>query len=202
MSYPIAPYPAMRDPNIQIAVRALRPEHVQAIRALGDEYLAKWGHPGKVGFHETKREDSSKRVVTAVWLSWPKEDPRTEPIYNSVGHICQEANAHFWQYDLWGFQDNLHYTHYDVGGHFAWHQDRGDDWRRMQRKLSVTVLLSEPDEYEGGEFETFDGQPRPVMERSAGSVFIFPSFVQHRVKPVTKGNRRVLIGWLGGPRFR
>ena len=75
------------------------------------------------------------------------------------------------------------------------------------RKLSMTVSLTNPDEYEGGDLE-FDfrnqdeaSQPRICEEiRPKGSVIVFPSFVWHRVKPVTKGIRHSLVCWnLGYP---
>ena len=140
-----------------------------------------------------------------MWLPWPHEDPAVKPLYDMIGDIAQEANAHFWQYDVWGFQDNLHYVRYsaDEAGHFAWHQDRGDNWRRLQRKLAVILQLSKPnEEYEGGEFEIFDAEPNRILARDQGTAYVFPSFIQHRALPVTKGERRILIGWLGGPKFR
>jgi PKHD-type hydroxylase len=207
MSYPIAPYPAMKDPNIAIARGVLKPGGIEVVRALGDEYLAKHGKPGEVGFHEGMRVHEATRACNSVWLPWPHEDPRVKTLYDGLGHIAQEANAWNWQFDIWGYQDNLHYVHYSAehgpdGGKFNWHQDRGDDWRRMQRKLAVIVLLSDPADYEGGEFQIFDGREITVAPREQGTAYVLPSFTQHRVLPVTKGERRVLIGWLGGPRLR
>ncbi len=69
------------------------------------------------------------------------------------------------------------------------------------RKLSSTLLLNDPSEFEGGDLELFQGGsmngPFPKAERRAGCVFIFPSFMMHRVAPVTKGVRKSLIVWYG-----
>ena len=82
----------------------------------------------------------------------------------------------------------------------------------MLRKLSVSVQLSEPDSYEGGEFEqmyisqTTDGIIEKKVDTltevsSRGSILVFPGFVWHRVLPVTKGTRRSLVGWVVGEPF-
>ena len=48
----------------------------------------------------------------------------------------------------------------------------------------------------------FDGEPITIKENRPGSFIVFPSFIQHRVLPVTKGTRRSLVGWASGPKFR
>ena len=71
------------------------------------------------------------------------------------------------------------------------------------RKLSITVQLSDPTEYEGGDFYFAAGE-NPDMEamRKKGSVMVFPSYMVHAVKPVTKGVRRSLVCWFEGDRWR
>ena len=60
----------------------------------------------------------------------------------------------------------------------------------------------DPSEYEGGDFELDRQYPQPEGFRTKGSVFLFPSFLPHRVTPVTKGVRRSLVSWIEGPKFR
>jgi PKHD-type hydroxylase len=159
--------------------------------------------PAQIGYHVYRRVVESKRKATTQWLPHYADDPAVQWMYETLGYLIQEANAHTWHFDMWGFYDQLHYVRYDAGGdHFDWHQDRGNDWRRPQRKLAVSVLLSDPDEYDGGEFQIFDGQEQTVKIRSIGTAYVFPSFVQHRVLPVTRGARRSLLGWACGERFR
>ena len=203
--YAVHPCPVYTDPNIKVAEGAF--PRADLARAYGDDYLNKHGFPGQVGFHEGRRADTNIRACTSVWLPWPHEDGQTRWLYDALGDIAQQANAHFWQYDIWGFQDNLHYVRYAAsdgpdGGKFNWHQVRGDDWRRAQRKLACVVMLSDPSEYEGGDVQIFDGREQTLARLAKGSAYVMPSFVQHRVCPVTSGERRVLIGWLCGPRFR
>ena len=75
----------------------------------------------------------------------------------------------------------------------------------FDRKLSVVVQLSEPEDYEGGVFEIDDVvRPYPLntsLFQPRGSILIFPSYIKHRVLPVTKGVRRSLVTWYNGPKF-
>jgi PKHD-type hydroxylase len=103
-------------------------------------------------------------------------------------------------------------------GHFDWHKDfYWDDVHRQtelyHRKLSVSIQLSDSDDYEGGDLEIDGGGPKrenhvarhPGMReqlRQKGTIIIFPSFIRHRVTPVTKGVRKSLVVWVDGPKFR
>jgi PKHD-type hydroxylase len=75
-----------------------------------------------------------------------------------------------------------------------------------KRRISITVQLSDPEEYEGGTLQMFRGGniegPYIEAEKNAGCVFIFPSYMMHRVTPVTKGTRKSFVLWLGGGHYR
>ena len=72
-----------------------------------------------------------------------------------------------------------------------------------KRKVSITVQLSEPDEYEGGDLEMWQGGSSVcTAARGAGVVFIFPSYMMHRVTKVTKGTRRSFVLWVGGQHYK
>jgi PKHD-type hydroxylase len=89
---------------------------------------------------------------------------------------------------------------YDVGSHFAtWHSDAGLD-AHDQRRISMSVELSERTDYAGGELEVVPdlvGRPRTLPR---GSAQIFPSRALHRVTPVTYGTRRAVVAWTGAPK--
>lgn len=100
----------------------------------------------------------------------------------------------------------LQFTEYHgvTNGKYDWHHDVFfDSPAPYQRKLSVVVQLSEPTDYEGGEFEFFN-IPTPTAEqfKPRGSVLVFPSFFYHRVLPVTSGERISLVSWIDGPAWR
>lgn len=94
--------------------------------------------------------------------------------------------------------------HGDEGGKYDWHHDI--DWNRddgWDRKISITVQLSSPDEYEGGDFVMGDGQEQlPDWYKDKGTVLAFPSYIAHRVLPVTHGVRKSLVAWFEGPTWR
>jgi PKHD-type hydroxylase len=74
-----------------------------------------------------------------------------------------------------------------------------------RRKLSLTVQLSDPSEYEGGDFHIWYGGDEGqfiTMPKEKGTVLIFPSFLMHRVTPVTKGTRKALVFWTGGEPYK
>ena len=83
------------------------------------------------------------------------------------------------------------------------------DWDKKLRKLSITVNLTNPGEYSGGEFE-IDRGPHFGNERyytvteirPRGSIIVFPAFVYHQVTPITWGERKSLVMWTMGPKWR
>ena len=68
------------------------------------------------------------------------------------------------------------------------------------RKLSMTLLLNNPSEFEGGELQIAGTNNTKLMKQ--GHATIFASFLQHQVTPVTKGVRRSLVMWFGGEPFK
>ena len=98
----------------------------------------------------------------------------------------------------------IQYTEYHATnrGKYDWHHDV--DWNSTapyDRKISVTVQLSDPSEYEGGRFEFMETEQPQEEARVKGTVLMFPSYLQHRVTPVTEGVRKSLVAWFSGPRW-
>ena len=162
-----------------------------------------------------------KRKSDIVWMNdtW---------IYKEIHPYIHEANEKAgWNFD-WDWSESCQFTKYGVGQYYGWHCDSWDkpysrpplaDGTRPKdhgkiRKLSVTISLSHPDEYEGGNLE-FDFRNQVDWDRNKkaaihscdgirprGSIIVFPSFVWHRVAPVTKGTRYSLVIWNLGYPFR
>lgn len=123
--------------------------------------------------------------------------------HSAIGCILQthlmNVNAFQWNYDIRSVQD-IQIGHYAEGGHYDWHSDTTDpDENNIQRKLSAVLMLSNENDYEGGKLE-FKNQEIPLLTQ--GSIIVFPSFFQHRVTKVTKGNRYTAVAWAVGPSFR
>lgn len=90
---------------------------------------------------------------------------------------------------------------YATGDHYTWHSDLGGG-DASDRKLSVTVQLSKPDSYRGGELELLAGPSPTVTPKTLGATVIFPSYTVHRVAPITHGTRLALVTWVQGEPFR
>lgn len=124
---------------------------------------------------------------------------------NILWSYINEANRQSFGFDV-SYLSNIQYTIYEPpGDHYDWHIDTFIDTpNAFQRKLSMTVQLSDGSEYEGGDFELRDGTANPLNQtelKQKGTVLIFPSFLSHRVKPVTKGVRKTLVAWFEGKAF-
>ena len=125
-------------------------------------------------------------------------------VLDELYHFVFTANSHAFHTNIYKKAD-VQFTEYlaTEGGHYAWHHDI--DWNRcdgMDRKLSVTVQLSSPDEYEGGDFSFSEVESPDERSREKGTVLIFPSYLQHAVSPVTRGTRRSLVAWFEGPQWQ
>lgn len=128
-----------------------------------------------------------------------------------VSHFAHQANF-LWRYDITGL-GTLSIIRYGEGGQFTWHVDvlaydqveYPELGAGLERKLSVSVNLSDPEEYDGGELQFLNGTGQLFVQqemRNRGSVAVFPSTVGHRVTPVTRGVRYALVGWMVGPPLR
>jgi len=128
--------------------------------------------------------------------------------YNFCRHWVDIINDDNFKFDLYPFfeKESIQYSHYDVGDHYSWHTDIVGS--SPPRKLSFSLMLN--DDYEGGEFEIGryscgDYELKTVTvaaENKTGTLIVFPSALPHRVKPVTKGIRKSLVGWIPGPPLR
>ena len=207
---------------------ALTPRMCDDIVAYGKQHQAEMAVTGGVskkvetGDKLTKKEIKNiqkKRDSDIVWMNdkW---------IYDAVHPYIHEANKLAgWNFE-WDWSESCQFTKYGVGQYYGWHCDSWEEpYQRKQnedgtypidhgkiRKLSVTISLTEPDEYVGGNLE-FDFRNQIDWERDKkskikecteirprGSIIVFPSFVWHRVAPVTKGVRNSLVVWnLGYP---
>lgn len=135
-------------------------------------------------------------------VSWIMFDEENRWIFDRLGEMVVTANSEMWNFDLVAFGDNIQYTKYEgsVGGHYNWHSDIGESV--SHRKLSLIVQLSDEEEYDGGLVQFNIGHKILDLPKTKGSVFIFPSFLLHRVNPIVDGTRRSLVSWITGPNLR
>jgi len=150
---------------------------------------------GMVNAHAAsdKPKGSEYRSSKHIWL---ERDEKNLWCFDKMLAVAMAANKLF-EFDI-DFFEALQLTRYDEGDHYNWHFDLGPG-KMGNRKMSITVQLSSPDDYEGGDLEIqlIDAQDFSAP-REIGSVSVFPSFMKHRVTPVTKGTRYSLVVWASG----
>ena len=119
-------------------------------------------------------------------------------------HYIGIANKQQWEYDL-NTLLGIQVSKYEApDGHYRWHSDYGTSQNsEFTRKLSASLLLTDPSEYEGGDLEFIDYHGNNVFApKTKGSIIVFDSRVPHRVTPVTKGLRYSLVTWMYGPKLK
>lgn len=181
----------------EIRTAALSPAECDDIVAKAATYPAK---EATVGVDRPNRVEQSLRESTIRWIP-PAGEPRL--VQRIMGFVTAVNRMNF-GFDIAGLFD-IQFTEYHGSRQdkYDWHHDvRLKGPMPYDRKLSVVIQLSDPASYEGGAFEFSTVEHPGAAFEPRGSVLIFPSFLQHRVRPVTAGVRRSLVTWVEGPRWR
>ncbi|MDB5805052.1 MAG: putative 2OG-Fe(II) oxygenase [Betaproteobacteria bacterium] len=145
------------------------------------------------------RSDLQSRDYRVGNISWIEPAEDSYWLYHRLGMLFSYLNEAY-SFELVGLGESLQYTSYGPGQFFNWHIDNGAGGASL-RKLSMTIQLSEPAGYTGGELE-FHGVSEMPGARGQGSAICFPSFLAHRVSPMQHGLRRSLVAWAYGPAYR
>ena len=179
------------------------------------ETMARTGNYGNKELTKDQvRDMKRKRNSDLVWLNdtW---------IYKELHPYIHEANKNAgWNFE-WDRSESCQFTKYKPGQYYDWHCDSWEKAYKEKgptkgkiRKLSVTCQLTDGSEYTGGElefdFRNYDPHMREEIKHlkqakeilPKGSIIVFPSFLWHRVKPVTKGTRYSLVLWNIGHPFK
>lgn len=121
-------------------------------------------------------------------------------IFKRLHELAQQCNSQAYRFNISGFYEPLQLAQYEKSDFFDWHLDFGVG-EASTRKLSITVQLSEPDSYEGGQLQFKVNNQVIDAPNQVGTAIIFPSFITHRVSTITSGKRRSLVGWVSGNHF-
>lgn len=143
-----------------------------------------------------------KRRITDI--SWLERNAETQWLFTRLEQIVQQVNSQYYKYEIYrDLRERLQYTVYESsrGGHYNWHVDHGA-LAPHPRKLSISVQLSEPSDYQGCDLELNFGDDIVPAPRARGTVVTFSSYVLHRVTPITAGVRKSLVAWVSGPEFK
>jgi PKHD-type hydroxylase len=142
------------------------------------------------------RDDTRKRSAWSTTISLNRE---TRWIFHRLKLVFAAANLEY-QFETTSVAPELLFARYEAGDHFDWHIDLGEE-AIADRKLSMAVLLNDPADFQGGNWQfAFDDETD--APKAAGAAVVFPSYLPHRVTPVTSGSRYSLVGWMCGPTFK
>jgi PKHD-type hydroxylase len=161
-------------------------------------------HTAEVGIAKDEVATINDTVNTDIRnskITWLHPTKEFSWVYDRLTAVVIKLNQDNYMFDLFGFQEGLQFTEYTApSGHYGKHVDI--IFGGPVRKLSLTLQLTDPNEYEGGDLEMHLGSKPAIMEKKQGSIIVFPSGVLHEVTPVTKGTRHSLVGWITGKPFK
>ena len=143
--------------------------------------------------------DTNKRVTTISWIPF-KAMP---DMYKIIDRTMKQVNGNHFGYEGMQITEPAQFTEYPKGGFYDWHMDAemNCQYEPPVRKISMTILLSPSNEFEGGDLE-FMAQGNKPPQLMQGQAIFFCSMIRHRVNKVKKGVRRSLVMWFGGPPFK
>jgi len=142
--------------------------------------------------------DTKKRTTTISWIPFKE----MQPMYDQINEFIQKANRNHFGFGDIQITEQAQFTEYPEGGFYDWHMDTDVNMKHEPpvRKISMTLLLSPENQFEGGDLELM--APGKRVKLKQGHAIIFASFLNHRVAPVTKGVRQSLVMWFGGEPFK
>ena len=142
--------------------------------------------------------DTNKRTTTISWLPFDE----MKEMYNDINNFIQKANLNHFGFGDVQITEQAQFTEYPEGGFYDWHMDCDVAMTHEPpvRKISMTLLLSPENQFEGGDLELMAPGKRAKLKQ--GHAIIFASFLNHRVAPVTRGVRQSLVMWFGGKPFK
>jgi len=136
-------------------------------------------------------------------IAWLYSSDNMEWAFQRLFHIINSLNTNFFRFDLFGMIEGLQFTKYQSpDGVYVKHMDKFSNSMGVVRKLSITIQLSNPLDYEGGELDLHLDSIPTTMKKDQGRLVMFPSYILHEVKPVTKGTRYSLVAWVSGKPFK
>jgi len=177
----------------------LSPTECMEVKKLGNAFpidQSSTGGGGFTGFNDIRKSYNSW-IFPCEISSW---------FFQKLDKIIKEVNAMSFEYDLHSIE-NIQYTVYneEYKGMYGKHVDMGGPANTpdSHRKLSFSIQLTDPVEYEGGDLLLYhDGETPEIAPKGQGMIAFFPSYTIHEVTPVTKGERISAVSWIHGPRFK
>ncbi len=195
-NYQFCPSPDLstQEQNFAFWENAFSDEELSRIKTIGDALPKNDGVVNTTGDLETQVRKSQ--------VAWISNNNETQFIYDKMGYVSRMLNGQFFDLDLYGFIEDFQYTIYQANdAKYDWHMDKGN-LNSPPRKLTLVLQLSDPSEYEGGDLEFLVSNEPIKAKKEKGVIYAFPSYILHRVTPVTAGTRKSLVVWICGNKFK
>ena len=139
--------------------------------------------------------------VRSSKICWLYSSDNLDWVFKKIIDIVLNLNDRFFKFDIFGLNEGLQFTNYKApSDKYGKHIDKSLD--SVIRKLSLSIQLTDPKEYKGGELYLYEDDKGTLMKKEQGTLVLFPSYILHEVKPVTKGERNSLVSWVTGKQFK
>lgn len=160
--------------------------------------------PGSIDTNDSINQNSHRKSFVTFL--------RDPDITHMLLNLAKEVNKSHFGFSLYDSKPDVQFTEYNskYKGEYNWHMDTLFNENIWERKLSIVLQLSDPNDYEGGDFLISSSGEKTAENitlndpqlKKQGSAILFPSFVQHKISPVTKGVRNSLVTWIDGPHWQ
>jgi len=148
-----------------------------------------------------KGNTRGKTDVRLSNITWLYANDDLEWVFRKITDVVLFLNNKYFNFDIFGLNEGLQFTNYKApSDKYEKHVDRAQGI--LVRKLSLSIQLTDPKDYEGGELFLYEDEKGKEMSKEQGTLILFPSFILHEVKPVTKGERNSLVSWVTGKQFK
>jgi len=149
----------------------------------------------------TLNKTEVKSDVRSSDITWLYVSDDLEWVFQRVTDAVLNLNDRFFKFYLFCMRECFKFTNYNAPtGKYGKHIDRSIDI--PVRKLSLSIQLTDPKEYQGGDLYLYQEEKGDIMKKEQGTLILFPSYILHEVKPITKGERNSLVSWVTGKQFK
>ena len=201
----VLPSLPLRNPNVSLVYHGQHFSTQECDAIVASAIDSEWREGGVGGYGEDKSVPSTVGRVRSCLEQRLPVNQRTGAPLDKISLEISAVNANGWRFELSGFIGDdmpylMRYPH-AMQSHYDWHVDMGRAYA-ASRKLAFTIQLTDTKDYVGGDLEFHNVNIDAKSLRQKGTLAIFPTYWLHRVKPVTKGTRDTVVGWVHGPSFR
>ena len=142
--------------------------------------------------------------IRRTGVGWIYHEQQLSHIFEKLAMAISVVNEKYFGFDLSCIEEAIQLGLYTESnnGYYDWHTDSAPQDKFHPRKLSMVLMLSDPSDYEGGELQIKVSSKEQTLETKKGRAWFFPSYVLHRVAPVTKGIRKTAVIWVTGKPFK